>query len=107
MDIFSKLLFFGSTACPPAAVGGGIISSSSLPKTCASNGTLTTIFLIAFSIIGGVAFLFMVIAGSRYVFSKGEPDNIQKAKNEIKYSIIGLMIAAFGAAIVNIVTGRL
>jgi len=49
----------------------------------------------------------MVIAGARYALSKGEPDNVQKAKNEMKYSAIGLIIAASAAAIVNFVIGKL
>ena len=85
----------------------GIIDSSPLPRAEASSTTLKTIFLIAFAIIGALAFLFMVIAGARYALSKGEPDNVQKAKNEMKYSALGLIIAASAAAIVNFVIGKL
>ncbi len=99
-------LFFAAVSCKTKA-GSGLISSDSLPQACADSTTLRTIFLIAFAVIGALAFLFMVIAGARYVFSKGEPENIQKAKNEIKYSLIGLVIAASAAAIVNFVLGRL
>ena len=86
---------------------GGLISSSNLPCAQAGSNTLKTIFLVAFAVIGSLAFLFMVIAGARYAMSKGEPDNIQKAKNEIKYSAIGLIITALAAATVNFVLGRL
>lgn len=85
----------------------GLIDSSPLPRAQATSGTLRTIFLITFAIIGSLAFLFMVIAGTRYVFSKGEPDNVQKAKNEMKYAAIGLVITALAAAIVNFVLNRL
>ena len=84
-----------------------LIDGSGLPRAQANSTTLKTIFLIAFAIIGALAFLFMVIAGARYTLSKGEPENIQKAKNEIKYSAIGLIIAALAAAIVNFVLGKL
>lgn len=86
---------------------GGLISSSNLPCAQATPDTLKTVFLVAFTIIGSLAFLFMVIAGARYTMSKGEPDNVQKAKNEIKYSAIGLIITALAAAIVNFVLNRL
>lgn len=85
----------------------GLIDSSPLPRAQATPDTLNTIFLVAFAIIGSLAFLFMVIAGARYTLSKGEPDNVQKAKNEIKYSAIGLIITALAAAIVNFVLDRL
>jgi len=51
--------------------------------------------------------LFLVIAGARYALSKGEPEGIQKAKNEIKYSLIGLVIAATAALVVNFVVDKL
>lgn len=85
----------------------GIINKNNLPQADAGSGTLRTIFLVAFAIIGALAFLFLVIAGTRYALSKGEPENIQRAKNEIKYSLIGLVIVALAATIVNFVLGRL
>lgn len=85
----------------------GIIDTGPLPRGDASKGTINKVFLITFGIIGALAFLFMVIGGARYALSKGEPDNIQRAKNEIKYAAIGLIIAALAAAIVNFVLGRL
>jgi hypothetical protein len=85
----------------------GLIDSGPLPKTEANSSTIKTVFLVAFSIIGSLALLFMVLAGAKYTFSKGEPENIQKAKNEMKYSLIGLIIVALAAAIVNFVIDKL
>ncbi len=106
MSIF---LFFtaAASACQNTASNSALISGSPLPHTCADKGTVTTIFNIAFIVIGALAFLFVVIGGARYALSKGEPENIQKAKNEIKYALIGLVIVASAAAIVNFVTGKL
>jgi len=99
-------LFFAAAACKTGN-NNALISGGPLPHTCANAGTVTTIFNIAFVIIGALAFLFVVIGGARYALSKGEPENIQKAKNEIKYALIGLVIVASAAAIVNFVTGKL
>ena len=96
--------FFFAAVCKGT---NGLINASNLPCAEADSDTLKTIFLIAFAVIGALAFLFMVIAGMRYALSKGEPENIQKAKNEMKYSAIGLIIAASAAAIVNFVIGKL
>lgn len=96
-------LFFAAACSNP----NDLICSDSLPQAQANAQTLRTIFLVAFVIIGALALLFMVIAGTRYALSKGEPDNIQKAKNEMKYSAIGLIIAASAAAVVNLVLDRL
>lgn len=100
-------LFFADTICNESTNNNGLISNSSLPHACANSTNLNTIFLVAFAVIGSVAFLFIVIGGARYALSKGEPDNIQRAKNEIKYSAIGLVIVALAAAIVNFVLDKL
>lgn len=99
--------FFLAAAACKSGDSSGLISGGPLPQTCANKGTITVVFNIAFIIIGAMALLFMVIAGARYALSKGEPENIQKAKNEVKYSAIGLIIVALAAAIVNLVINRL
>ncbi len=96
-------LLFAITCKNPA----DLVCRENLPHAQATSGTLRTIFLIVFAVIGSVAFLFLVIAGARYTLSKGEPDNVQRAKNEIKYSVIGLIITAFAAFIVNFVLDKL
>lgn len=101
-----SLHFFMAVACNTGNTSG-LISANGLPQTCANDETLRTVFFITFSIIGGVAFLFLVIAGARYVFARGNMETIQKAKNQIQYSLIGLVIAASAALIVNFVVGRL
>ena len=96
-----------ASACTSGDKAGGIISANGLPQSCANPSTLKTAFFIGFGIIGAIAFLFLVIAGARYVLSQGNPENIQKAKNQIQYSLIGLIIVALAAAIVNFVVNAL
>lgn len=86
---------------------GGLIDSTPFPKTPADKSTLDNLYFWVFVVIGALAFLFLVIGGTRYVLSGGEPDKVQKAKNEIRYSLIGMIIASFAAAIVSYVTGQL
>ncbi len=51
--------------------------------------------------IGGtVALVFVVGGGILYMTSAGDPSQLQKAKNMIKYSLIGLVIVALSEAIV-------
>src|SRR5258708_32743825 len=97
-------LFFAACANTSA---GGLINSSNLPCAQATPDTLRSVFWVIFAIVGSLTFLFMVIAGARYTLSKGEPDNVQRAKNEIKYSAIGLIIVALAAAIVNFILDKL
>lgn len=93
-----------AAACNPSNPHG-LFSGSGLPHTCASSDTLTNILTIAFTIIGAMAFLFMVIAGLRYVTSQGDPAKISSAKNQIIYSAVGLIIAASAVLIVNFILG--
>lgn len=88
-------------------IAQGIIDPTSLPKTSADNTTLNKIFLIIYAILGAIALLVVVLSGARYVLSKGEPDNIQKAKNELKYALMGLVLASIAVALVNFVINLL
>ena len=81
-----------------------LINADNLPKT--SDDALARGLTIAFMIIAALAFLMIVISGLRYVFARGEPEKMTVAKNQIFYSIIGLVLAASAAAIVNVVLGR-
>lgn len=52
-----------------------------------------------------VSTFFILVGGVRYVVSLGEPDKIATAKSTITNAIIGLVIAIFAVAIVNLVIG--
>lgn len=77
-----------------------------LPQTDANANTLNTLLTTFFIILGAIAVLMIVIAGTRYIFARGNPEKITQAKNVILYSVIGLVLAAMAAAIVNVVIGR-
>lgn len=83
-----------------------LINTDKLPKTNADQDTLNEIFSIVFVTIGALAVLMLVIAGLRYIAAQGDPNKMAEAKNMIIYSLIGLVIAALAAAIVNFVLGR-
>jgi hypothetical protein len=81
-------------------------SKTGLPQVSANQSTLNTFLNIAFTIIGAISILFIVIAGLRYITSQGEPAKVETAKNQILYAVIGLIIAASAAAVVNVVLNR-
>lgn len=82
-----------------------LIDGSNLPHT--TNSSLKTGLTITFSIIGAVGFLFLIIAGVKYVFARGDPNKISEAKNSIQHIIIGIVIAGLAASIVGYVANRL
>lgn len=79
----------------------------SLPTTSANGTTVNTIFNIIFVILGALAILFVVLAGTRYTLSGGDPEKVQTAKNELKNALIGLLIVSLAAVIVKFIIGIL
>lgn len=89
-----------------------LLDGSNLPHTCdpaisnCSTSSLRVGLTIAFSIIGAVGFLFIIIAGVRYIFARGDPNKISESKNAIQHIVIGVVIAGLAASIVGYVAGR-
>jgi hypothetical protein len=81
-------------------------NKTNLPQVNADQSTLNTFLNIAFVIIGALAVFFLVLAGLKYITSQGEPSKIESAKNQILYALIGLIIVALAASLVNFVLGR-
>jgi hypothetical protein len=88
-----------------ARLGGS--QRSGLPHVVAGDGALNTGFNILFSVLGAIAFLLLVVAGLRFVMSRGEPSKIADARRQILYAALGLVVIAVAAAIVNFVLNRL
>ncbi len=84
-----------------------IINNGPIPQGPADQNTIDTALNITFTLIGAITLLFFVIAGLRYTLSKGEPDNVQRAKNEMKYAVIGLIIVALAYPIVKFVVSKI
>lgn len=82
-----------------------IIDSSPLPH--AKDNVVQIGLNVAFSIIGAIAVFIIVLAGTRLVFARDNPENITKARNSVVYAVIGLIIVASAAAITNLIIGRL
>ena len=67
------------------------------PQTVAAN-------IIQFLLIlaGALAVIFLIFGGIRYITSSGSPDGIEKAKNTITYSIVGVIVIILSYIIVSI-----
>lgn len=77
--------------------GNNKISSNSLISV-ASTIAHVLIFLVGFAAIAGI-----IYGGILFMISTGDAAKIQKAKNAIFYSIIGLVVAILSFAIANFV----
>jgi hypothetical protein len=74
-----------------------------IPKGQADSSTIAVALEIVFGILGSVAFLMIVLSGLRYTLSRGNSDQIAKAKNSIIYSAVGLVLAVLAFSIVRFV----
>lgn len=67
------------------------------------------IFAWAYSMAGLIAVVFIIKGGIEFMVSQGDPGKIQKAKRELVYAIVGLVIVVLAAlitgAIINAVGG--
>lgn len=104
--MISILHYFASASCGGGTTSTGLVSSSSLPKTCATPDTISNVLTILFIVLGALAFLMMVVAGFRFVISAGKPDETAAAKRQIAYSLAGLIVAALAAVIVQFVVNK-
>lgn len=78
-----------------------------IPRTEADSSSFQSITSLVFVIIGGLSIIFIVVGGLQYVLSGGDPQNTQKAKNTILYSIIGLILSLLAFVIVSVVAETL
>jgi hypothetical protein len=77
-----------------------------LPQAKANAQTLNTILTDFFILLGAIALLIAVIAGTRYIFARGNAEQVASAKNQLVYALVGLVVAALAATIVNFILGR-
>ena len=56
---------------------------------------------------GVVAVIMIVYGGIQYITSTGNPAGVSKAKTTILYSIIGLLVVLFAAAIIYVLVGEM
>lgn len=69
----------------------------SLPKL------FETIFTFLIGIVGGLAIIFLIIGGIRYILARGDEKAAKGAKDQITAAIIGLVVALLAVVIVSIV----
>lgn len=94
-DIITKF----ADAFKPSNISGG-------SSTTAANDLPTAIINILNGVLGvlaAVAVVVIVIGGINYMTSAGDAAKVKKAKDTILYAVIGLVVCALAAVIVNFV----
>lgn len=97
-----KTVLFSLIAVALQGVPGG--GSVDIP-TGFKGDSLTPILNLVYTVAGLVAVIAIIIGGILYTTSDGDSGKLQKAKNAIVYSIVGLIFVILAAAITNFVLG--
>ncbi|MFH0928177.1 MAG: pilin [bacterium] len=89
---------------------GPIVQAAPLPNPLGSAndipGLIGRIINVILSLVGTGALLMFVYGGARYIFSRGEAEEVGTAKNILVWSALGLIVIFVAYAIVNfLVTG--
>jgi len=62
---------------------------------------VTNIINLLLMLTAGVAIIYLIIGGYKYITAFGNPEGIQQAKNTVLWAILGLILALLAVAIVN------
>lgn len=117
IGIFAALGFVVICAAPFARAIT-VVDCSSLPKDqqeqCAlvsdnqldyksNKNVIWKVVQFLFMTLGGIAVIMIIVGGIQYATSQGESATLQKAKNTILYSVIGLVVAMLATGIVTFI----
>ncbi len=95
----------------PCPEGMNCVSGIAIPQTGLPNTPIEQILLTfmqwLFGIFGFLAIITFLIAGIQYFMAAGNPDSAKKAKQNIIYSIIGIMVALSGFIIITAISNFL
>lgn len=99
---------FGTVSCPNGSARSSADSYAecSTPETTGEDSLMSRVRIIitvVLGVLGVVAIAMIILGGVQYTTSQGNPEKVTQAKNIILYSIIGLVVALLGVAIVNFV----
>ncbi len=71
-------------------------------------GALTTLAIEVMLVVGVlVALAYLVYGGFYWVQTRGDKENLDKARRKILYSIVGLLVMALSLVVVNVITNAL
>lgn len=87
-----------------ALLGPGDVDN--LPTSTDGSDILAGGLNLIYFITGVVAVIVLIIAGIMYVASNGDQNSIERAKNMVLYSVVGLIVIVLAFAITQIVIGR-
>lgn len=87
----------GNIPGPITQVGGGPVTIQGWV------GVLLTVIRWIYTLVFILAVLFILLAAFNFVTSKGDPEKVKTAKNQIIYAAVGIAVALLSYAIVTLI----
>jgi hypothetical protein len=66
-------------------------------------GAITNIVNALLTLAAVVAAIFVIVGGVRYITAQGDEDAVAAAKNTVIYAVIGVIVIALSAVIINFI----
>jgi len=85
----------------------GVCISENDPDVATFSGLqclLANILSVALTILGLVAFVMMIVASLRYLFSGSNSQQVEKSKQTMTYAVIGIIVALSSFIILNLIS---
>src|SRR5690349_18298151 len=80
--------------------------SVNIPKAQVNGAQFDNAVSVVLGIAGIVAVIFIILGGIRYSISQGNASDLQKGKDMIVYSLVGLVIVILAFTIVQLATAK-
>ena len=71
------------------------------------NGLIKTVVNVLLWAVGILSVIMIIFSGFRYITSAGDAAKTKSAQSTLTYAVVGLIVAVFAWAIVNIVLDRI
>ncbi|MBI3069777.1 MAG: hypothetical protein HYY87_00535, partial [Candidatus Levybacteria bacterium] len=93
------------TPIPPPGPCKNNICTTAIGDIDASSpqGFVKQLFGIILSLSGGIALLLIILSGYKLMFSQGNPEKAQEAKETLTAAIVGLLFIIFSLAILQVI----
>ncbi len=62
---------------------------------------------IVAAVLGVTAVIVIILSGLRFITSRGDPNNIKRARDGLLYALVGIILAVLAQAIVSLVLSKL
>lgn len=109
--LLSPVFAQGTGSSNPCPQGMNCVSGIAIPQTGLPDTPIEQILLVfmqwLFGIFGFLAIITFLIAGIQYFMAAGNPDTAKRAKQNIIYSIIGILVALSGFIIITAISNFL